>query len=188
MNATSTVLREGSRGQEVVKLQEGLKKLNFYSGAIDGVFGSATKDAVIKFQRAQGLVADGIVGTKTWSKLNEILGNNMSQNKWSKMTPQQEIDEIKSLIDSRMGVAALNQLALENFIGYDCTRKFYINDEFGGFQTLMQVKCSTPRGASSAIGYEEIRVTFNRFESNIENFEIERISEETGSPKFELPE
>lgn len=188
MNATSIVLKEGSRGQEVIKLQEGLKKLNFYSGAIDGVFGSATKDAVIKFQRAQGLVADGIVGTKTWSKLNEMLGNNMSQNKWRKMTPQQEIDQIKSLIDSRMGVAALNQLALENFIGYDCTRKFYINDEFGGFQTLMQVKCSTPRGASSAIGYEEIRVTFNRFESNIENFEIERISEETGSPKFELPE
>lgn len=52
----------------------------------------------------------------------------------------------------------------------------------------MRIKCSTPRGASSAIGYDEIRVTFNRFESNIENFDIERVSEETGSPKFELPE
>ncbi|NJR17314.1 MAG: peptidoglycan-binding protein [Calothrix sp. CSU_2_0] len=188
MNAASTVLKEGSKGQEVIKLQEGLKKLNFYSGVVDGIFGTATKDAVIKFQRSQGLIADGIVGAKTLSKLNEILGNNMSKNQWRKMTGQQEIDEIKSLINSRMGVAALNQVALENFIGFDCDRRFYINDEFGGFQTLMRIKCSTPRGASSAIGYDEIRVTFNRFESNIENFDIERVSEETGSPKFELPE
>ncbi len=188
MNAASTVIKEGSRGQEVVKLQEGLKKLNFYSGAVDGIFGVATKDAVIKFQRSQGLVADGIVGAKTWSKLNEMLGNNMSKNQWRKMTVQQEIDEIKSLINSRMGVAALNQVALENFIGFDCTRRFYVNDEFGGLQTLMRVKCSGQGGASTAIAYDEIRVTFNRFESNIEGFDIERVSKDIGPPKFELPE
>ncbi|PAX51888.1 peptidoglycan-binding domain-containing protein [Brunnivagina elsteri] len=187
MNAASTVLKEGSRGQEVVKLQEGLKKLNFYSGAIDGIFGVGTKDAVIKFQRSQGLAADGIVGAKTLSKLNEILGNNMSENKWSKMTPQQEIDEIKSLINSRMGVAALNQAALEGFVGFNCTRRYYINNKFGGLQTLMRLNGGSG-GVSTAIGYEEIRVTFNRFESNIENFEIERVSSEIGAPKFELPD
>lgn len=73
MNATSVVLKEGSKGAEVTKLQEGLKKLNFYSGIVDGIFGAKTKEAVINFQKSQQLVADGIVGEKTWSKLNAAL-------------------------------------------------------------------------------------------------------------------
>ncbi len=75
MNAISTVLKEGSVGTEVIKLQEGLKKLNFYSGTVDGAFGAKTKEAVIKFQKSQQLVADGVVGEKTWSKLNAALSN-----------------------------------------------------------------------------------------------------------------
>ncbi len=73
MNTTSVVLKEGSKGEEVTKLQEGLKKLNFYSGTVDGVFGAKTLAAVINFQKSQQLVADGIVGDKTWSKLNVAL-------------------------------------------------------------------------------------------------------------------
>ncbi|MBW4666427.1 MAG: peptidoglycan-binding protein [Cyanomargarita calcarea GSE-NOS-MK-12-04C] len=75
MNATSAVLKEGSKGAEVTKLQEDLKKLNFYSGIVDGTFGAKTKEAVINFQKSQQLVADGIVGEKTWSKLNAALSN-----------------------------------------------------------------------------------------------------------------
>ena len=104
------------------------------------------------------------------------------------MNEKEEVNQIKSLIDSRMGVAALNQLALEGFIGFGCKRSFYINERYGGFQTLMRVKCNQPKGASSAIGYDEIRVVFNRFEDNIEGFEIERVSKETGSPKIKLPD
>ena len=111
-----------------------------------------------------------------------------TQDKWVRMSEKQEINQIKSLIDSRMGVAALNQLALEGFIGFGCKRSFYINQRYGGFQTLMRVKCDKPKGASSAIGYSEIRVVFNRFEDNIEDFKIERVSQETGSPKIKLPD
>ena len=111
-----------------------------------------------------------------------------SQDKWVRMNEKQEINQIKSLIDSRMGVAALNQLALEGFIGFGCKRSFYINQRYGGFQTLMRVKCNKPKGASTAIGYDEIRVVFNRFEDNIEDFKIERVSRETGSPKIKLPD
>jgi len=111
-----------------------------------------------------------------------------SKDKWVRMNEKQEINQIKSLIDSRMGVAALNQLALEGFIGFGCKRSFYVNERYGGFQTLMRVKCNKPKGASSAIGYDEIRVVFNRFESNIEDFKIERVSQETGSPKIKLPD
>ncbi|MEM1393326.1 MAG: hypothetical protein AAGG00_08520, partial [Cyanobacteria bacterium P01_H01_bin.150] len=87
-----------------------------------------------------------------------------AQDKWRRMNQKEEVNQIKSLINSGMGVAALNQLALEGFIGFDCKRSFYVNQRYGGFQTLMRVKCNQPKGASSAIGYDEIRVIFNRFE------------------------
>ena len=85
-----------------------MKQRSFY-GAIDDIFDLQAKDAVIRFQNNRGLVADGIVGPKTWSKLNEIA------DKWRRMTEAEEIKEIKSLINSLMGVAALNQVALEGF-------------------------------------------------------------------------
>ncbi|MGK7917034.1 MAG: hypothetical protein AB4038_16065 [Prochloraceae cyanobacterium] len=111
-----------------------------------------------------------------------------AQQSWRMMTDTEKNAQIESLINSRMGIAALNQLALEGFIGFGCARSFYINQKYGGFQTLMRVKCNEPKGASTAIGYDEIRVIFNRFEDNIENFEIERVSKETGSPKIRLPQ
>lgn len=182
---TFPTLREGSRGAEVIKLQEILKQLNFYSGAIDGIFGSQTKDAVLRFQEVHGLVADGIVGPNTWSKLNEFGGGSME---WRRMTETEEIDEIRRIINQPMGVAALNLLALEGFLGFQCTRSFYFNEKFGGQQRIMRVKCDPPRGASTAIGYDEIRIIFNLFEGNIETFDVERVSEETGPPKIQLPD
>ena len=73
MNITSVVLKVGSKGAEVIKLQEGLKSLNFYSGIVDGIFGPQTNAAVINFQKSQQLIPDGIVGEKTWTKLNAAL-------------------------------------------------------------------------------------------------------------------
>jgi peptidoglycan hydrolase-like protein with peptidoglycan-binding domain len=63
-------LKEGASGAEVKQLQERLQKLGFYKGKIDGSFGSGTKAAVIAFQQAKGIVADGIVGSKTWTTVN----------------------------------------------------------------------------------------------------------------------
>lgn len=55
----------GSTGSEVSEIQSRLKEWGYYSGAVDGIFGTATKNAVIKFQKANGLTPDGIVGSKT---------------------------------------------------------------------------------------------------------------------------
>ncbi|MGB3642264.1 MAG: peptidoglycan-binding domain-containing protein [Rivularia sp. (in: cyanobacteria)] len=178
---TLPTLKEGSKGPEVIKLQKTLKELNFY-GAIDGIFDPQTSYAVIKFQRHHGLVPDGIVGPKTWSKLNEI-----GQDNWRRMTETEEINEIKSLISSCIGVAALNQVALEGFIGHTSTRSFYLNERYAGLQTLMRVKGGTG-GPSGGIAYNEIRIIFNRFENNIINFDVERVSEETGLPNIQLPD
>ncbi len=63
------ILKEGSSGLEVKKLQEKLKALGFDPGLIDGDFGPATEAAVIAFQKSKGLLADGIVGPRTQGAL-----------------------------------------------------------------------------------------------------------------------
>lgn len=55
----------GSRGQEVTRIQTKLKRWGYYSGNIDGIYGSQTLTAVKWFQSKNGLVVDGIAGTKT---------------------------------------------------------------------------------------------------------------------------
>lgn len=59
----------GSRGDAVRKLQELLNAKGYTCGNVDGIFGSKTKAAVLAFQKANGLAADGIVGPLTWGKL-----------------------------------------------------------------------------------------------------------------------
>lgn len=59
----SSSLRIGSTGQRVKELQERLKELGYYDGAIDGDFGVNTEKAFKAFQNASGLVVDGIAGS-----------------------------------------------------------------------------------------------------------------------------
>ncbi len=74
--APAAVLRQGSTGGEVKEVQRRLKNWGYYSGAVDGIFGSGTKKAVILFQKKNGLTADGIVGKATY----KALGMNDSYN------------------------------------------------------------------------------------------------------------
>lgn len=64
-SSASGVLSLGSRGQAVSNLQRNLSRLGFYSGPITTTFGPQTQDAVIRFQQANGLRADGVVGAGT---------------------------------------------------------------------------------------------------------------------------
>ncbi len=60
------------RGDDVSELQRRLSALGFYSGKVDGMFGSDTADALAGFQRAAGLAADGIGGPATLAALARL--------------------------------------------------------------------------------------------------------------------
>lgn len=66
-------LRYGDTGTQVKNLQNNLKKLGYFSGEATGEFGNVTKQAVIKFQKAYSLTADGIAGSKTLAKISAAL-------------------------------------------------------------------------------------------------------------------
>ncbi|MEB3357958.1 MAG: hypothetical protein VKK04_14620 [Synechococcales bacterium] len=110
-----------------------------------------------------------------------------SSSQWRAMTAEETDAQWEYILQSPLGIAALNQLALEGFINPVCTKQFYTNEQTGGFQALLQVTCPEPRGASTAQGYDEMRVIFNRFESSIENFEVHRVYPDR-EPDISLPE
>lgn len=63
--SSNALSKQGSRGDEVIAIQTKLSESGYYSGKIDGIFGSGTKKALISFQKDNGLAADGIAGSKT---------------------------------------------------------------------------------------------------------------------------
>jgi peptidoglycan hydrolase-like protein with peptidoglycan-binding domain len=66
------ILMIGSSGNDVRIVQDVLTFNGYYFGFIDRFFGPMTKVAVIQFQRAKGLPADGIVGSRTWHALSQL--------------------------------------------------------------------------------------------------------------------
>ena len=73
--ADAASLRKGASGDEVVTLQKKLKQWGYYTGAVDGVFGSGTEKAVRLFQQKNSLAVDGVVGTKTAAALGMSLSS-----------------------------------------------------------------------------------------------------------------
>lgn len=72
--AQAATYRQGSTGEQVRIIQTKLKNWGYYDGAVDGIFGSGTAEAVRYFQRKNGLTADGIVGPATLKALGMSTG------------------------------------------------------------------------------------------------------------------
>ena len=70
-----TTLKAGMSGDAVKLMQQKLKDLGYYGGAVTGSFGNVTWEAVRAFQRANGLTADGVAGQKTLEKLYATVSN-----------------------------------------------------------------------------------------------------------------
>jgi DNA-binding winged helix-turn-helix (wHTH) protein len=73
LSRSEPVLREGSRGQDVIALQRDLTELGFDPVYIDGQYGPLTAHAVRAFQQANGLVVDGEVGPETRGALHQAV-------------------------------------------------------------------------------------------------------------------
>ena len=74
------MIMQGTRGVYVLIAQDGLNTLGFSAGSLDGIFGPRTRDAVSRYQRSRGLIADGIIGCNTWLSLQEEVVGNGSTN------------------------------------------------------------------------------------------------------------
>ncbi len=77
------LLRKGAKGVYVFVLQDLLNALGFTGGGLDGVFGNGVEAAVRRFQAANGITADGVVGCSTWQRLAELgvgVGNTATVN------------------------------------------------------------------------------------------------------------
>ncbi len=67
--AEDGILKQGAKGSEVKELQQQLIKLGYLTGKADGNFGTKTYAALVAFQKANKLTADGVAGVKTLKKL-----------------------------------------------------------------------------------------------------------------------
>ena len=70
--STTATLKQGTVSDTVKDMQERLIALGYLSGSADGNFGAKTALALIAFQKANGLSADGIAGTQTLAKMNSL--------------------------------------------------------------------------------------------------------------------
>lgn len=78
-DTVQAISRYGSKGDEVVKIQTKLKEQGYYTGKVDGIFGNGTRSALIEYQKANNLAADGIAGDKTLSSLDIAKASTSSQ-------------------------------------------------------------------------------------------------------------
>ena len=88
----------GSRGEQVSQVQRKLKQWGYYSGAVDGVFGQATYNAVVSFQKKNGLTADGVVGAQTAAAMGLSLTGTVAASSSAASSYESDIELLARLI------------------------------------------------------------------------------------------
>ena len=113
----------------VRRLQERLNALGYDAGTVDGIFGYGTRNAVIAFQRAKGLVADGIVGQATWKALYEGTTDSSEPSEPSDSENTTDVSNFPELYQGSTQTSYVRQLQTWlNQLGYDCGT---VDGEFG---------------------------------------------------------
>lgn len=102
-----TVLKKGSKGNEVKELQNKLNALGYNCGKADGIFGAKTETAVKQYQKDTGLIVDGMAGPKTLEALKTA----------KKPEPQNSILVLKQGSKGEEVKELQNKL---NSLGYNC--------------------------------------------------------------------
>ena len=116
---TMPMLRKGNTGDAVKTLQTKLNALGYNCGAVDGIFGTKTYNAVIKYQKAMGLVADGIVGKLTWAKLG-VTGTVATVAATTSITSVAVASNMPMVRKGNSGDAVKTLQTKLNALGYNC--------------------------------------------------------------------
>ena len=79
-NEVEALSKYGSRGDEVTQIQTKLKRWGYYTGSIDGIYGTQTQKAVRYFQSKNGLTVDGVAGKNTLAAMGIYSSSNSNSN------------------------------------------------------------------------------------------------------------
>lgn len=93
-------VRRGSKGTDVAYVQAILQQLGYDLGSagVDGDFGRKTEEAVIAFQKKNGLIADGVVGPLTYEALEKAEPGQNDGDRWTVIIPDVTTEEKNSLL------------------------------------------------------------------------------------------
>lgn len=97
-NEVDALSKYGSRGQEVRTIQTKLKRWGYYTGSVDGIYGSGTLAAVKKFQKKNGLVVDGIAGKKTLEAMGIFNSSSGSSSSGSGSTNSSDLNLLSRVV------------------------------------------------------------------------------------------
>jgi len=99
MREASAAVYWGMRGQQVRQVQQKLKQWGYFDGDIDGIFGQATYDAVVRFQKKNSLNADGVAGEATLAAMGISSGRSaVAASASSGSSYQNEVELLARLI------------------------------------------------------------------------------------------
>ncbi len=139
----------GSKGEQVSQVQRKLKQWGYYSGSVDGVFGQDTYNAVVRFQKKNGLTADGVVGTQTAAAMGLTFSGSVSASTGTASSYESDVELLARLIHGEargepyvgmvaVGAVVLNRVKSSKFPNtiagviyqsgaFDCVRDGQIN-------------------------------------------------------------
>ena len=110
--------KKGSNGAVVTQIQTKLKSWGYYTGSVDGVYGSGTERAVRAFQQKNGLTVDGKAGDQTLAAmgLSAVSGGNSGNSGGSGGASSSQVDLLARLISAEArGAVVLNRIKHPSF-------------------------------------------------------------------------
>ena len=158
----SGTVRMGDTGSDVILLQTRLYALAYYSGKIDGKFGSGTYQAVIAFQEANSLKADGICGSETISVL--FSANAIDNGIESTPAPTTKVviteSNVTTVQAGSMGSAVLSVQTRLFELGYYISRLdgVFLDEDVTALKLFQKVNGLTQDGKA---GYETQKLLFS---------------------------
>ena len=156
-----SLVRYGDSGEYVKTLQTWLNQAGYTCGSTDGVYGSGTYSALVKFQGDKRLDADGIAGQQTWKALAaEVAGNNTEPSEPEK--PSTPVD-VSSYGTVRMGSTGEDVRRLQNrlnTLGYNCGSADGIYGN-GTYSAVVKFQKDKGLDADGIVGQQTWRALYN---------------------------